>query len=64
MSRLSVNINPVTHQEITRLMRDMSATEVIRRAVSCYAFVKAEQDDGYNLLLVGDHGDRRKVEFQ
>lgn len=64
MSRLHVLINDETHQAITDLMaEDVTATEVVRRAISCYSFIKAEQKDGYNLMIVGEHGHQRKVEF-
>jgi hypothetical protein len=52
-ARLSVNLNPETEAALRRLANEqgMSITEVIRRAVSTYAFVHDRVQEGKELQL-------------
>lgn len=61
MSRLNVNINDDTAAALRALADQdkMSVTEVVRRAVSVYKFVKDELDEDTDLQLVNKKSKER-----
>lgn len=63
MSRLSVNINDETYYAILAMQgkRQTNATEVIRRAVSVYAFLARAQADGNAIETVDNEGRTTRV---
>lgn len=62
VSRLSVFIDDATHADVTDLMNQgMTATDVVRNAIALYTYVKARQEEGYTLAIVGENGGQMKV---
>lgn len=66
MSRLSVQIDTETNLAIRKMMEEgLTATEVVRRAISCYSYVKSEQDSGARVKITApEHRPSIYVEFQ
>jgi hypothetical protein len=63
VARLSVNINNETAEAIRRSQErnKTTATDVIRRAVSVYAFLHAAQENGQEIQTEDGRGRRTKV---
>ena len=61
MTRLSVNINDETATALRDLAdrREISVTEVVRRAVSVLKFIEDETDQDKSLQLVDNETDER-----
>lgn len=55
-TRLSVNVNDETASALRELAdrRDVSITDIVRRAVAVYKFVEDETSEGKQLQLVDD----------
>ncbi len=54
--RLSVNLNPETADTLKRLQarQGLTITEVVRRAISVYAYVSDAKDNDEQVQLVGN----------
>ncbi|MEU1518004.1 hypothetical protein ABZ490_38665 [Streptomyces sp. NPDC005811] len=62
VTRLSVNINKETKEALERLKaKNLSITEVVRRAITLYDLVDRETADGGRLQIVDNTGRVREL---
>ncbi len=62
--RISVRINEDTAEAMSRLIvRDVNATEVVRRAIALLDVIDQERAKGKEVELVADDGERQRLRF-